>query len=105
MIPRWNTCWQPDNWTLSRRNPLNEKMKSQLVLAQTIRLKLKQIDASGQDTLIVTSDGIHDHVSIDDMEDICCAEDNKREFCKKLIEQAVENGSMDDISVVVLNKE
>ena len=65
-------------------------------------LKLKQIDASGQDTLIVTSDGIHDHVSIDDMEDICCAEDNKREFCKKLIEQAVENGSMDDMSVIML---
>ena len=65
-------------------------------------LKLKQIDASGQDTLIVTSDGIHDHVRIDDMEDICCAEDNKREFCKKLIEQAVENGSMDDMSVIML---
>lgn len=55
--------------------------------------------------LIVTSDGIHDHVSIDEMEDIYCAADAKMEFCKKLIEQAVENGSMDDISVVVLNKE
>lgn len=68
-------------------------------------LKLKQIDVSGQDMLIVTSDGIHDHVSIDEMEDIYCAADAKMEFCKKLIEQAVENGSMDDISVVVLNKE
>lgn len=67
-------------------------------------LKLKQIDALGQDTLIVTSDGIHDHVSIDDMEDIYCAADDKVEFCKKLIEQAVENGSVDDASVMVLNK-
>lgn len=67
-------------------------------------LKLKQIDASGQDALIVTSDGIHDHVSIDEMEDIYCAADAKMEFCKKLIEQAVENGSMDDASVMVLNK-
>lgn len=33
-------------------------------------LKLKQIDVSGQDMLIVTSDGIHDHVSIDEMEDV-----------------------------------
>lgn len=66
---------------------------------------LKQIDISGQNTLIVTSDGIHDYVSIDEMEDIYCAADAKMEFCKKLIEQAVENGSMDDISVVVLNKE
>ena len=67
-------------------------------------LKLKQIDASGQDMLIVTSDGIHDHVSIDEMEDIYCAADDKMVFCKRLIEQAVENGSMDDASVMVLNK-
>lgn len=67
-------------------------------------LKLKQIDVSGQDTLILTSDGIHDHVSIDEMEDIYCAEDNKMVFCKRLIEQAVKNGSTDDASVMVLNK-
>lgn len=64
-------------------------------------LKLKQIDISGQDTLILTSDGIHDYVSLDEMEDIYCATDDKMEFCKKLIEQAVENGSMDDMSVIV----
>lgn len=67
-------------------------------------LKLKQIDVSGQNMLIVTSDGIHDHVSIDEMEDIYCAADDKVKFCKKLIEQAVENGSVDDASVMVLNK-
>jgi serine/threonine protein phosphatase PrpC len=69
-----------------------------------VLLKLKQIDISGQDTLIVTSDGIHDYVSIDEMEDIYCAADDKVEFCKKLIDQAVENGSVDDASVMVLNK-
>ena len=68
-------------------------------------LKLKQIDVSGQDMLIITSDGIHDHVSIDEMEDIYCAADDKMEFCKKLIEQAVENGSVDDMSVVIGDRE
>lgn len=68
-------------------------------------LKLKRIDISGQDTLILTSDGIHDYVSLDEMEDIYCAEDDKMEFCKKLIEQAVENGSMDDMSVAFLDGE
>ena len=68
-------------------------------------LKLKQTDVSGQDTLILTSDGIHDYVSLDEMEDIYCAEDDKLEFCKKLIEQAVENGSMDDMSVAFLDGE
>lgn len=66
-------------------------------------LKLKQIDVSGQDTLILTSDGIHDYVSLDEMEDIYCAEDDKLEFCKKLIEQAMENGSMDDMSIIMLH--
>lgn len=68
-------------------------------------LKLKQIDISGQDTLILTSDGIHDYVSLDEMEGIYCAADDKLGFCKTLIEQAVENGSVDDMSVAVLNKE
>ena len=68
-------------------------------------LKLKQIDISGQDTLILTSDGIHDYVSLDEMEDIYCAADDKMEFCKKLIDQAVKNGSMDDMSVAFLDKE
>lgn len=67
-------------------------------------LKLKQIDISGHDTMILTSDGIHDYVSLDEMEAIYCAADDKMEFCKKLIEQAVENGSVDDASVLVLNK-
>ena len=65
-------------------------------------LRLKQIDVSGQDTLILISDGIHDYISLDEMEDIYCAEDDKLEFCKKLIEQAVENGSMDDLSIIML---
>lgn len=64
-------------------------------------LKLKQIDVSGQDTLILTSDGIHDYVSLDEMEDIYCTENDRVKFCKKLIEQARKNGSMDDMSISV----
>ena len=64
-------------------------------------LKLKQIDVSGQDMLIVTSDGIHDYVSLDEMEDIYCTENDRVKFCKKLIEQARKNGSMDDMSISV----
>lgn len=48
----------------------------------TALLKLKQIDTSGQDTLIVTSDGIHDYVSLDEMEDIYCTENDRVKFCK-----------------------
>lgn len=64
-------------------------------------LKLKQIDASGLDALILTSDGIHDYVSLDEMEDIYCTENDREKFCKKLIEQARKNGSMDDMSISV----
>lgn len=67
----------------------------------TALLKLKQIDTSGQDTLIVTSDGIHDYVSLDEMEDSYCTENDRVKFCKKLIEQARKNGSMDDMSISV----
>lgn len=64
-------------------------------------LKLKQIDVSAQNTLIITSDGIHDYVSLDEMEDMYCDTADKGDFCQKIIDAAVENGSVDDMSIIL----
>ena len=68
-------------------------------------LKLKQIDVLVQDILIITSDGIHDYVSLDEMEDMYCDTADKGEFCQKIIDAAVKNGSVDDMSVIICVKE
>lgn len=68
-------------------------------------LKLKQIDVLVQDILIITSDGIHDYVSLDEMEDMYCDTADKGEFCQKIIDAVVKNGSVDDMSVIICVKE
>ncbi len=54
--------------------------------------------------LLFTSDGIHDHLSQDQMEDILSGEGSEREKLTALAAAARENGSEDDISVVLFRR-
>ena len=51
--------------------------------------------------ILLTSDGIHDYLSVDEIEDII--DDNGISIiaCKKMIEAARQNGSTDDASVII----
>lgn len=51
---------------------------------------------------VITSDGIHDHVDIDCMEDIICSEKSCAEKCAELMKTALENGSCDDMSIILI---
>ena len=51
--------------------------------------------------IIMTSDGIHEYVSLDDMENILDLDIGNMEKCNMIIDKAVQNGSTDDISVVL----
>ena len=57
----------------------------------------------GQD-LILTTDGIHDHIADDEMDDILQGTDNIRDILLAIEDKARENGSMDDISIVWVSK-
>lgn len=50
---------------------------------------------------LLTSDGIHDHLSIDDIEDVIQSAHSLCEICDLLINQAVQEGSTDDLSVMI----
>ena len=51
--------------------------------------------------LVLTSDGIHDYLSADDLEDVIDEYGISLQACEKLIEQARRNGSTDDASVIM----
>ena len=51
--------------------------------------------------VLMTSDGIHDHLTVDNMEDIIAETGISMQTCNKMIEAARNNGSKDDISVVL----
>lgn len=65
-------------------------------------LKIKCVDLSQTiSSLLVTSDGIHDHLSVDQMEDIIAEHGISTTACEKMTEEARRCGSEDDISVII----
>lgn len=50
---------------------------------------------------LITSDGVHDHIDVDTMESIVFSTDDLSEISKALFNTAVQNGSRDDMSLVI----
>jgi len=68
------------------------------------KLSVEEIFEKGiPDIVIITSDGIHDYISEDMMEEIIIANDREG-IVNKLISHAVNNGSCDDCTVVIIEK-
>ncbi len=51
---------------------------------------------------ILTSDGIHEYVDLDTIEDIINSEETFEEKCGIIVRKALDNGSEDDISVIII---
>lgn len=52
--------------------------------------------------MLLTSDGVHDYVQIDTLEEILDNNCLPHEKCRKIIQQALNEGSSDDMSVVLI---
>lgn len=57
---------------------------------------------SESSTLLLTSDGVHDYVSIDELEEVINSDLSNENKCDQIIKKAIEAGSDDDISVVLI---
>ena len=54
--------------------------------------------------ILLTSDGIHEYFSIDEMENILsCVDDDKIKLVKAMVEQAIVNGSQDDCTAIFVD--
>ena len=56
------------------------------------------------DTLILTSDGIHDFVDIDFMENTLSSISSDSDATQAIIEEARKNGSTDDTTIIILRR-
>lgn len=54
--------------------------------------------------IVLTSDGVHDHVSVDEMEKILLGEGSVKEKLELLAQQARAYGSVDDISIIYFDR-
>ena len=52
--------------------------------------------------LLLTSDGVHEYVDIDELEEILRGNSTFAEKCKLILERAIETGSEDDMTVVIV---
>ena len=55
-------------------------------------------------TLLLTSDGVHDHLDTEAVEMILISQMTDEEKCRSIRHEARQNGSTDDISVVIIRK-
>ena len=75
--------------------------------AMAAKLEVKNITEQIQagKPLLLTTDGIHDYLSLDEMEAILGQEESIKERLSGLIDQALANGSKDDISVIYIRRD
>lgn len=64
----------------------------------------KVFDDYFPDTLILTSDGIHDFVDIDFMENALSSNDSDSDAARTIVEEARKNGSTDDTTIIILRR-
>lgn len=66
---------------------------------------LKVVDLPKFNTLVLTSDGVHEFVDIDTLEEIINVNISGDEKCSLIEQRARNNGSQDDISIVLISQE
>lgn len=70
----------------------NPKLLSKLYIAESQMFSLA----------LLTSDGVHEYVDLDAMESVIAGEEPLEAKCEKIIRLAVDAGSEDDLSVVII---
>lgn len=68
------------------------------------RLVVEKLFDECPDTLVLTSDGIHEFVDIDSIEDALTTAESDEEAVRLITEKAIQNGSTDDKSIIILRR-
>ena len=72
---------------------------------KTLLSRLVVSDLPPFSLMILTSDGIHEHVDLDTLEEILFGEGTYDDKCEALLDEASKNGSEDDMTIVVIAPE
>lgn len=65
-------------------------------------IKLMVCECQQYALALLTSDGVHEYVNLDSMEEIISGEGTLRDKCEEIAKRAIDAGSEDDISVVII---
>ena len=92
--------------TYDRRNEITACFGGgNLALINSLAFEESNDALSNARRIVLTSDGVHEYVSIDEMEDILNDENiSPLQACEEIINIAKTNGSSDDKSIVIIDK-
>lgn len=71
---------------------------------EPLQIELQEKILNQESNLILTSDGIHDYIEEDELETELGASGEIYELCKRIVKKARENGSTDDISLIIVDR-
>lgn len=66
---------------------------------------LSILEVNEFNTMILTSDGVHDFVSLDELESLLTAGTAGIDICNNILHTAVRAGSKDDMSAIIIKNE
>ena len=66
------------------------------------KLEMGEMEFSNTVRYILTSDGIHDHIGYEDLKQFVCQEKMSCQLLENIIQKAIDAGSKDDLSIVVI---
>ena len=70
-----------------------------------MRPTVKGLNYGSECSYLLTSDGVHEFLSVDELEDIIVRNEDGFVICRTIIEEALRNGSEDDLSVIYVEGE
>jgi len=65
-------------------------------------IKIAELATQNIFTLLLTSDGVHEYLGIDELEDMFKEYDEDVRLCRGIASKAINNGSCDDISAIIV---
>ena len=97
-----------DNGSITEEEAINHPKKNVITRAlgtsNLINIDIFTVDLSDVIKVILCTDGLTNYLSLDEMHNILCANDNMT-ACRNLIELSKEKGGKDNISVIVFEGE
>jgi PPM family protein phosphatase len=85
----------------SKNAPASNLILQALGTKSRVKVDLSRVDVRRGDRLLLCSDGLHGHLSDDEMQKICIEFSDAEACAKRLVDLANEAGGLDNITVVV----
>lgn len=107
LLNDWIRFGEPDGMSIEdiKDTPKAGMLTSYMGMDEEIfkrKLEFEELDLSRTKRVLITSDGVHDYLSYEDIKKFICSESISENMLIRLAQKAIDVGSKDDLSIVVI---